>query len=158
MRASYRSLLPDPSPEPKEWLVSSPRSALSSLLPLVTPLTASLRLVSHTQEVAEAHNRSIPLQRMGGVEDIANAALFFFSPAAKWITGSNLVVDGGAVRSLSSHSLCFLFLGRTALTRKGENSTISLATWAGSSTPRPSFRERRVSCRRRGDCSQCRMC
>ena len=30
-----------------------------------------------------------------GAADIANAALFLFSPAASWITGTVMVVDGG---------------------------------------------------------------
>ncbi|KAK0555049.1 peroxisomal 2 4-dienoyl-CoA reductase sps19 [Tilletia horrida] len=38
----------------------------------------------------------IPMQRMGQKDDIANAALFLFSPAASYITGTKVVVDGGA--------------------------------------------------------------
>jgi len=37
----------------------------------------------------------IPLKRIGNVEDIANAVLFFVSPDASWITGQNLHVNGG---------------------------------------------------------------
>lgn len=40
---------------------------------------------------------SIPLKRLGGVEDIANAALFFASEEAGYITGQSMVVDGGQV-------------------------------------------------------------
>ena len=36
-----------------------------------------------------------PLQRLGKPQDIADACLFLASPAADWITGANLVVDGG---------------------------------------------------------------
>ncbi len=38
---------------------------------------------------------SIPLKRLGSVEDIGNAALFFASDEAGYITGQTIVVDGG---------------------------------------------------------------
>jgi 3-oxoacyl-[acyl-carrier protein] reductase len=40
---------------------------------------------------------SIPMKRIGSVEDIAFAALFFASDEAAYITGQSLVVDGGQV-------------------------------------------------------------
>jgi NAD(P)-dependent dehydrogenase (short-subunit alcohol dehydrogenase family) len=45
----------------------------------------------------EAIGRSIPLQRLGEPQDIANAALFLASDLASWVTGQTLVVDGGAL-------------------------------------------------------------
>ena len=36
-----------------------------------------------------------PLGRLGNPEDVADACLFLASPAARWITGHDLVVDGG---------------------------------------------------------------
>lgn len=36
-----------------------------------------------------------PSGRMGSAEEVANAVAFLASPAASWITGVNLVVDGG---------------------------------------------------------------
>ena len=36
-----------------------------------------------------------PLARMGEDEDVADAVLFLSSQASRWITGANLVVDGG---------------------------------------------------------------
>ena len=38
---------------------------------------------------------SIPLKRLGSVDDIGNAALFFASDEAAYITGQTIVVDGG---------------------------------------------------------------
>jgi 3-oxoacyl-[acyl-carrier protein] reductase len=43
--------------------------------------------------LAEAH----PLQRLGTVEDVAQAALYLASDNATWITGVILDVAGGAV-------------------------------------------------------------
>jgi 3-oxoacyl-[acyl-carrier protein] reductase len=39
--------------------------------------------------------RATPLGRLGTIEEIAEAALFLISPAASFITGHTLVVDGG---------------------------------------------------------------
>ncbi|HWK65307.1 MAG TPA: glucose 1-dehydrogenase [Rhizobiaceae bacterium] len=39
--------------------------------------------------------KAAPLGRLGQPEDIADAALFLVSDAARWITGADLVVDGG---------------------------------------------------------------
>ncbi len=38
-----------------------------------------------------------PLTRLGTPEDVADACLFLVSPLARWITGANLVVDGGVL-------------------------------------------------------------
>ncbi len=41
-----------------------------------------------------------PLGRLGEAEDVADACLFLASPAARWITGHNLVIDGGVLSSM----------------------------------------------------------
>ncbi len=43
------------------------------------------------------YTRAAPLRRLGDRVDIADACLFLASPAAGWITGVNLVVDGGVM-------------------------------------------------------------
>jgi 3-oxoacyl-[acyl-carrier protein] reductase len=46
---------------------------------------------------ALGHN---PMGRMGTPEDVANAVVFLASPAASFITGANLVVDGAFTRRI----------------------------------------------------------
>ena len=41
--------------------------------------------------------RAAPLGRLGQPEDVADACLFLASSAARWITGANLLVDGGVM-------------------------------------------------------------
>ena len=48
-----------------------------------------------TPERRERMERSTPMGRLGRPEDIAAATLFLLSPAAGWITGKVLGVDGG---------------------------------------------------------------
>lgn len=49
------------------------------------------------QDYLSAMAASIPLKRLGAVEDIGNAALFFASDEAAYITGQQIVVDGGQI-------------------------------------------------------------
>jgi NAD(P)-dependent dehydrogenase (short-subunit alcohol dehydrogenase family) len=49
--------------------------------------------------VARWQNQA-PLGRMGEPEDVADACLFLASPAARWISGQNLVLDGGMLSSM----------------------------------------------------------
>ncbi|HEX6123036.1 MAG TPA: SDR family oxidoreductase, partial [Ktedonobacterales bacterium] len=41
--------------------------------------------------------QAAPLGRLGTPEDVADACLFLASPAARWITGASLTVDGGVM-------------------------------------------------------------
>lgn len=50
--------------------------------------------------VVEQVRERIPLGRLGAVEDVAQAVLFLASPAAAYVTGQVLVVDGGLSMSL----------------------------------------------------------
>ncbi len=45
-------------------------------------------------------SKTLPLRRFGDPDDIAGAAVFLASPAARWMTGQQIVVDGGALVSL----------------------------------------------------------
>ncbi len=54
-------------------------------------------LVDLGEDYMKAMAASIPLKRLGAVEDIGNAALFFASDEAAYITGQQIVVDGGQI-------------------------------------------------------------
>lgn len=49
------------------------------------------------EEYLSGMTAAIPQKRLGAVEDIGHAALFFASPEAGYVTGQTLVVDGGQV-------------------------------------------------------------
>jgi 3-oxoacyl-[acyl-carrier protein] reductase len=49
------------------------------------------------EEYVRSMEASVPMRRLGSVTDIANAALFFASDEAAYITGQSLVVDGGQI-------------------------------------------------------------
>jgi NAD(P)-dependent dehydrogenase (short-subunit alcohol dehydrogenase family) len=50
-------------------------------------------------EGVDRYRENAPLARIGRPEDVADACLFLASRAARWITGINLVVDGGMLMS-----------------------------------------------------------
>ncbi|MBA3775422.1 MAG: SDR family oxidoreductase [Betaproteobacteria bacterium] len=59
---------------------------------VATPLTQTLQ---QDPERSDAIVRRTPLRRWGQPDDIAGAAVFLCSPAARFITGAILPVDGG---------------------------------------------------------------
>ena len=49
----------------------------------------------NVDRMLEIRNNQVPMKRMGDAWDVAHAALFLASDEAKYITGAQLVVDGG---------------------------------------------------------------
>lgn len=52
------------------------------------------------EEVRERSIAKIPLKRLGTIDDFGAAGAFLLSPAASYITGATLWVDGGSMRSI----------------------------------------------------------
>jgi NAD(P)-dependent dehydrogenase (short-subunit alcohol dehydrogenase family) len=47
------------------------------------------------EQLEEQMAPNYPMKRLGAVDDIANGAVYLLSDAASWVTGQNLVIDGG---------------------------------------------------------------
>jgi len=62
-------------------------------------------LVEMGQEYMDQMATSIPAGRLGNVADIGNAALFFATDEAGYVTGQTLVVDGGQILPESSQAI-----------------------------------------------------
>jgi 3-oxoacyl-[acyl-carrier protein] reductase len=60
------------------------------------------RAKTNNTDITEEYQKQaqdIPLRRMGTTEEFANAAVFLLSPAASYISGVMLLVDGGLASS-----------------------------------------------------------
>ncbi len=54
------------------------------------------RALWENEELMAQYEANVPLRRVGRPEDVAGAALYLASCASDWVTGTVLVVDGGA--------------------------------------------------------------
>ena len=48
-----------------------------------------------SQQLEEIMKPDYPLNRLGEIDDIANGAVYLLSDASEWVTGINLIIDGG---------------------------------------------------------------
>jgi 3-oxoacyl-[acyl-carrier protein] reductase len=57
-------------------------------------------LAGNPEEVRARQSEHIPLRRYGDPEEFGRVAAFLLSPAASYVTGAMIPVDGGAIRSI----------------------------------------------------------
>jgi NAD(P)-dependent dehydrogenase (short-subunit alcohol dehydrogenase family) len=71
---------------------------VNSVLPgqIATPLTDHL---ANTQEQFESDKKRYLMKRYGNPEEVAYAVIYLLSDASVWMTGSNIVIDGGVTLS-----------------------------------------------------------
>lgn len=60
---------------------------------IVTPINENLPHIADPE--LRKHTEDLHLLGLGNPNDIANACIYLLSDASRWVTGSNLVVDGG---------------------------------------------------------------
>jgi NAD(P)-dependent dehydrogenase (short-subunit alcohol dehydrogenase family) len=63
------------------------------------------RALWQNPKIAKASENATPLRRLGEPDDVAGAVVFLCSPAGRYITGQNIVIDGGATVGGSSAQL-----------------------------------------------------
>jgi len=63
-----------------------------------TPIYKSREFI---REWMRLRNTKLPIDRIGETIDVANVALFLASPAADYMTGQNLILDGGMTLSIN---------------------------------------------------------
>lgn len=83
-----------------EWGPEGVRSNSVSPGMIRTPLSESFYQVPG---ILEARSAVVPARRVGAPEDIANVAAFLASPRATYVTGQDIVADGGFSQTLMAH-------------------------------------------------------
>lgn len=76
-----------------EWGAEGVR--INSIIPGPIDNTEGMRRLSPSEALRTAVTKSVPLQRLGSTDDIANACLFLASEFASYISGAVIPVDGG---------------------------------------------------------------
>ena len=83
-----------------EWGPEGVRSNSVSPGMVRTPLSESFYRVPG---ILDARAAAVPLRRVGAPADIADVAAFLASPRAAYVTGQDIVVDGGFSQTLMAH-------------------------------------------------------
>lgn len=73
-----------------------PRIRVNAIAP-GSIMTSALEIVASNDALREPMEKATPLRRLGEPDDIAAAAVYLASPAASFLTGKMLEVDGGLI-------------------------------------------------------------
>jgi NAD(P)-dependent dehydrogenase (short-subunit alcohol dehydrogenase family) len=74
--------------------LASKKIRVNAVLPGMTK-TSLIHTNSITSEQLESEIKRYPLKRVGTPEEIAYAVIYLLSDASAWVTGTNLIIDGG---------------------------------------------------------------
>ena len=80
-----------------EWAKYNIRVNSVSPGPIMTPLQ---RKAYPSEALLAARNRAVPMNRHGTPEDVARAVIFLASDDSTYVTGTDLLVDGGSLPSM----------------------------------------------------------
>lgn len=87
---------------------------VNSLAPGPVSGTEGFRKLGGLARAAADHYKLIPLQRVGTKTEIAHGVLYLVSPAASYVTGTSLVIDGGQWLSGANNMSVMLGLLQTS--------------------------------------------
>ena len=57
--------------------------------------TDLVAMIAEDDSTGQSYLDNMPISRFGEAEDVANAVRFLAGPESSWITGVNLLIDGG---------------------------------------------------------------
>ena len=83
-----------------EW---GPRGVRSNVVSPGLVRTALSEAFYTDEKTRAAREKVVPLRRIGRVDDIADAVLYFASERASYVTGEEIIIDGGYAQTLMSH-------------------------------------------------------
>ncbi len=74
---------------------SSPRTRITVNCVAPGAIDTPLNATAYTPQVRRTYEERIPMRRIGSSEEVADTVVFLAGDAARYVTGQELVVDGG---------------------------------------------------------------